>query len=256
MDLPVHMSLHRTARSRQEIAALPDPADPACADYLRRHGTDLSAETLVCLLRESERRESAEVFELCGRLLVGVPNEDGTYLGGHCEPLIQKMARLFGFGSDPDLRREFRGRCHSKMWQAIRAGHEGKPFWEERFFRALKLLTIDVGRSMRDELDSHGITEFPVVAEPEEPTAPDGEDLWLANMEVGRLEDAIRRLPGNERRVAWMRWVEDYPVTDPDGPSITSVLGISDSMVRRYLRAARERLGRDPAVVALRRGNA
>lgn len=247
------MGLNRTARSIQEIASLPDLSGPDCAEHLRDHGDSLCAETLVYLLRECERLGVNGLVETCGRLLVGSLRPDGRYTAGHCEGVIIKAARSFGFIWDEDLRTEFRGQCHEKMWKAIRAGREAKPFWEERFSRALSDLAIDVGRSMLAQMEALGIDDFAEGPEvPPDPPDDDGEDAWVAEMAASELRDAIRRLPEKERQVMWLRWVEDLPVTDSDGPSITSVLGISDSMVRRYERLAKERLRTDPVVLAIR----
>lgn len=247
------MGLNRTPRSAQEIAAFPDLSGPDCAEHLRNHGDSLCAETLVYLLREFERRGVHKPIEPCGRLLVGTLQPDGRYTAGHCEGIIINVARSFGFARDDELRMEFRGRCHLKMWEAIRAGRARKPFWEERFSRALRLLAIDVGRSMRAEMEAHDLDEFAEEAQvASDAVDEDVEDGWIAEMAATELRDAIRRLPEKERRVMWLRWVDDLPVTDSEGPSIVSVLGISDSMVRRYERMAKERLRSDPAVLALR----
>ena len=247
------MGLNRTVRSSREIADFPDLSGSECAQHLRDHGDSLCAETLVYLLREFERLAVFKLFEACGRLLVGKLQPDGRYAAGHCEGVIINAARSFGFSWNDDLRKEFRGRCHTRMWEAIRAGRARKPFWEERFSRALRQLAIDVGRSMRAEMEAHGIDDFAEDAGVAcDPPDSDGEEVWVAKMAADELCDAIRRLPEMERRVMWMHWVEDLPITDSEGPSIVSVLGISDSMVRRYERAAKKRLANDPAVLAIR----
>jgi hypothetical protein len=50
-----------------------------------------------------------------------------------------------------------------------------------------------------------------------------------------------------------VRWIDDIPITSPDDVSITSVLGLSDSMVRRNIRDAKAALALNPIVAALRK---
>src|SRR5881296_3899658 len=127
------LKLDRPARSVREIEALPALGGPECTSYLLRKGKELSAETLVFLLREFAAMHRSKLFETCGSFLVGMPDGDGRYHGGHCEGVIVNQARVLGFLRDPDHRTEYRGRCHTRMWECITEGHSAKPFWEERF---------------------------------------------------------------------------------------------------------------------------
>lgn len=247
------LKLDRPARSISEIEALPALGGPECTSYLQRKGKELSAETLVFLLREFAAMHMGRLFEICGSLLVGAPEGDGRYHGGKCEGIILHQARIFGFLRDLDLRTEYRGRCHARMWECISEGRSAKPHWEERFGRALQGICIDIGQGLKAELERHAISD---VAEndPDPYKLPDSddEDAWIARMNVQELRQAIRELPEPLRSTARMKWIDDLPITSPDDVSITSVLGVSDSMVRRNIRDAKAALALNPIVAALR----
>jgi hypothetical protein len=247
------LKLDRPARSVREIEALPALGGPECTSYLLRKGKELSAETLVFLLREFAAMHKSKLFEACGSLLVGVPDRDGRYHGGHCEGIIVNQAKVFGFLRDMDLRTEYRGRCHTRMWECISEGRLAKPHWEERFGRALQAICIDMGQGLKAELERHAIIDLAENdPDPYELPDSDDEDAWIARMNVRELRQAIRELPEPLRSTARMKWIDDFPITSPDDVSITSVLGISDSMVRRNIREARATLALNPIVAALR----
>lgn len=247
------LKLDRPARSIQEIEALPALGGPECASYLQRKGKELSAETLVFLLREFVAMHKSKLFEVCGSLLVGVPDRDGRYHGGKCEGIIVNQAKVFGFLRDTDLRTEYRGRCHTRMWECISEGRSAKPYWEMRFGRALQAVCIDIGGGLKAELERHAIRDLAENdQDPYEIPGNDDEDAWISRMNVRELKQAIRELPEPLIRTAWMKWVDDFPITSPDDASITSVLGISDSMVRRNIREAKAALALNPIVTALR----
>lgn len=251
--LSMMLKLDRPARSVQEIEALPALGGPECTSHLQRKGTELSAETLVYLLREFAAMHKSKLFETCGSLLIGVPDDDGLYHGGKCEGIILNQARTFGFLRDPDLRTEYRGRCHERMWECISEGRSTKPFWEERFGAALRGICIDIGRALKAERARHAIRDLAEDGlDPSELRGNDDEHAWIAKMNAQELRMAIRELPEPLMSTAWMKWVEDFPITSPDDVSITSVLGISDSMVRRNIRAAKSVLALNPTVAALR----
>ena len=247
------LQLDRPARSIREIEALPALGGPECASYLQRKGKELGAETLVFLLREFAAMRRSRLFETCGSLLVGVPDGDGRYDGGKCEGIIVNQAKIFGFLRDLELRTEYRGRCHTRMWECISEGRSAKPYWEERFGSALRGICIDIGQGLKAELERHAIIGLAENdRDPYEIPGNDDEDAWIAAMNVRELREAIRELPEALMSTAWMKWIDDFPITSPDGASITSVLGISDSMVRRNIREARASLALNPIVAALR----
>jgi hypothetical protein len=247
------LKLDRPARSVREIEELPALGGPECTSYLQRKGKELSAETLVFLLRELAAMHKSKLFEMCGSLLIGVPDEDGRYHGGKCEGIIVNQARIFGFLRELDLRTEYRGRCHTRMWECICEGRSAKPYWEERFGRALQGICIDVGLGLKGELERHAISDLAENdRDPYEIPDNDGEDAWIARMNLRELRQAIRELPEPLLSTAWMKWIDDFPITSPDDVSITSTLGISDSMVRRDIREAKAALALSPIVAALR----
>lgn len=247
------LNLDRPVRSVREIEALPALGGSECAGYLQRMGETLCAETLVFLLREFATLRRSKLFEVCGALLVGVPDLAGRYQGGQCESIILTRGKPFGFLHDDELRTEYRGRCHLRMWECIIAGRVAKPFWEERFGHALWELCIDVGQSLTAELKRHAIIgSEEAIADPYEIPDDDGEEAWISAMSVQDLRRAIRKLPEPLRSVAWMRWIADMPITAPEGTSLMSVLGVSDSLIRRRLRQAEAELAKDPKVAALR----
>lgn len=248
------LKLDRPVHSVCEIEALPALGGPECTSYLLRKGKELSAETLVFLLREFAAMYKSKLFETCGSLLVGVPDGDGRFHGGKCEGIIVKQTRIFGFMRDVDLRTEYRGRCHMRMWECISEGRVTKPYWEERFGRALQGICIDIGQGLKAELERHAISDH---AETDrdyyEIPGTDDENAWIARINEQELRCAIRELPEPLRNTAWMKWIDDFPITSPDDVSITSVLGISDSMVRRNIREAKAALALNPVVAALRK---
>ena len=245
--------LSRPERSAAEIAALPDPASGDLSAYVEKYGADLAPETLVYLLRRLSAPGHEGLRERVARLLVGVPDGKGTFKGGHCEAIIRADARWFGFGDDLESRCEFRAACHQKMWEAIAAGTNAKPFWEERFYSAAKDAAIDVGRAMRRVRETE-TTLAEVGCDPEEPgIVPDDNDLetkLFDRLTDERLSRAIRKLPRGPRLAVWLRWKKGFQVesNDPNEQTVATVLKISGSMVRRHLRTAKALLRQDPDI--------
>ena len=68
------------------------------------------------------------------------------------------------------------------------------------------------------------------------------------------IRDAIRQLPPKMGRVAWLCWVERLKQSSNDADEITvsKVMQMSDSMIRRYLRQAVAMLEKDPVIQAIR----
>jgi hypothetical protein len=253
------MQLARTDRSVAEIAALPDLADPGLRAYLRDHGDGLCAETMVYLIRAFGTQGNAGLQDLCTELLVGKAQPDGRFEGGLCEATIRKQARHFGLANNEETWMEFRSRCHGRMMAKILVNSGQNPFWEERFHRALKLLAHDVGEAMRAERD-HYVLESDSDGDDEglpasaDTPRTDEEEALLEAIGADAIKDAIRRLPNQQlRRAAWLRWVDEYPITaEPVELSITSMLNVSDSMVRRLIRQAKQLLQADPTIAALK----
>jgi hypothetical protein len=253
--------LNRPERSAAEITTLAGFNSGDLITHVERHGAGLTPETLVYLLRTCSSPGLEGLRELVARILVGLPDGRGVFSGGHCERIIAAHARWFGFADNAESRNEFRAACHHKLWDAIAAGTEAKPFWEERFFRALKGVAIDVGRAMRRVHDSEtSLAE--AGCDPEEPEAiRDGKDLAMSVLDGltdERLSMAIRGLPSAPRRAAWLRWKGGLQVESNDSHEVTvvTVMKISGSMVRRHLRTAKALLREDPAIRDLLRTDA
>lgn len=248
--------MDRPARSRQELAEFPPANSLARVQYLRERGHTLSPETLVRVAREACTTGDRSLVQECGRLLYGTPLGNGRFTEGPCEPMITSHARHFGFGSKEEDRIEFRARCHAALWQAIMAGSEQKPFFEERFYPALKGLVIDVGRSMAAERDRHGLDD-PALDESSdyEGVAPvEGEIDPISGIVTDEIKDAIRRLPAPERDTAWLAWVQDWQIEskDPNAQrTVAAALKITGRMVRKRLSAAVQRLREDPIIARI-----
>ena len=136
------------------------------------------------------------------------------------------------------------------------AGSEQKPFFEERFYPALKGLVIDVGRSMAAERDRHGLDD-PALDESSdyEGVAPvEGEIDPISGIVTDEIKDAIRRLPAPERDTAWLAWVQDWQIEskDPNAQrTVAAALKITGRMVRKRLSAAVQRLREDPIIARI-----
>jgi hypothetical protein len=246
------MDLNRPPKSAREIGELQRLDDAAIGRLLRDRGTELSPETLVYLLRGTCGCDS-RLFDLCGRLLIGRPRPDGRFDAGHCERLIVSMAFHFGFGELDDLN-EFRARCHFQMWNAIQAGTEKKHYWEERFYLALSDACFDIGRQMIREREHRvAFSDDEEHGAPEYQTDIGAEDDILAGIDAEAIREAIRQLPFRLRQAAWLRWIVGLQVEsrDPEEPTITKVMKVTDRMVRYYLDEAAERLRENPILKAL-----
>jgi hypothetical protein len=164
------------------------------------------------------------------------------------------MAFHFGLGDDPDDLTEFRGRCHSQMWNAIQAGTTKKHYWEERFHLALTDLCFDVGRPMIRERERRvAFSDDEEQGAPEYQTDVVAEHNIIAELDTEAIREAIRELPGRMREAAWLRWVVDLRVEslDPNEQTIVTVMNVTDRMVRYYLDAAAKRLRENPMLKAL-----
>jgi hypothetical protein len=255
-DHRIPRTIDRPLASRQELAGLSAFDPSARMRYLHETGSSLSAETLVYLARESCAAGERPLVELCGRLLLGAPLGNGRFTGGACEPMITSHARRFGFGEDEEDRIEFRARCHAALWQAITAGSDKKPHFEERFHAALKGLVIDVGRSMTAERDRHQLKH---------PALDDSSDLEgmipvdeetdpTSGIVTDEIKSAIRRLPPPQRDAAWLAWVEDWQIESKDPNeqrTVAAALKITGRMVRKRLTVAMQLLRADPAITRI-----
>lgn len=249
------MALQRPQKSAAEVEHCTGLAPTALAMHVRSSGASLCPETLVWVVRKAIDLGDQQLAELVARALLGTRHDDGSMHGGHCEPIILATARDFGFADNEDARKDFRAECYERMWQKIKAATGEEPFWESRFLLALKELCIDVGRwTMVREDSLVGLADDDDADFPDEQRDPGVDDAVLARIGERRLRQLIRALPGKMAQVAWLRWIEGYQEhsDDPKERTIASLLVISDSMVRRYLRNARALLTQHAEVQAMR----
>jgi DNA-directed RNA polymerase specialized sigma24 family protein len=259
------MAFERPARSAAEIAALPELGTTEFGAFVRANGATFCAETLVYLARRAHADRDTAMLDHCCRLLIGHEVANDRISGGHCEGVIVNLSRHFGFFGADETRREFKRRCYTALWKEI---CRGGGMLEHRFGLRFKSRCIDVANLMiRAKLrsaDSASAAEYG-----EEPIDVDG----VADDEAVTIEDyvltelarpthekillqALRRLPTQQAHAAFLAWIEEIP-KEGDGPNtVASIMGISPTAVYKLLRKARKTLQADPAVRAIRFGEA
>lgn len=247
------MELQRPPRSSSEIASLPPEGTTERTAFVQAHADDFCPETLVYLLRETAARGDTATFERCARALAGTPDADGRCTGGHCEGIIIAMAARWHFHQDHQSLRLFRYRCHGSLWRAVRAGSARKHFWEERFGRALKHLCIDEARRLAGELrtergDAVSMVELDEqqIGAGDDPKALD-EEVW-GRIVQDTLLAAVRRLPPQQGRAAFLVLIERRPVESVNPGSAAAVLGVTGREVHNLLAKAKVRLAADPEI--------
>jgi len=183
--------------------------------------------------------------------LVGYSGPNGNWVAGHCEKVILAMARKFGIRDEPDILEDFRQQCLIGVMHAIHEGVEKKPFWEERFGRALKQLCIDKGRSLIGQLEGFEWAEGRAEADPCDTAV--GDCTPLENEVLGRIlqEDlhrAIHRLPPRQAMAAFYAWIERRPVGSDQAGSVKTLMEISEQAVYALLKKAATALAADPEI--------
>jgi hypothetical protein len=159
------------------------------------------------------------------------------------------VARDLGFHRTPERLRDFRSMVHAELWKAVNADRAAKHIWEERFGLALKDKCIDVARSLLRK-DRRAAKEVDVDAAEVSGLLTDEHHSVsniLAGLDIGRLMELIRMLPDRQAHAAFLRWVEDRPVS-----SVAAIMGISEAAVYKSLAVARLKLERHPVVRELR----
>jgi hypothetical protein len=247
-DKGTGMDLQRPPKSAEEIDALPAFGTDEHTSYVRTHADKFQPETLVHLLRAAMSAFETSIAESCGRALVGqLDPKTGRWSGGHCEGIIMTVARDHGLTRDRDALRDFRGDAHGEMWKAICDGRAKKPFWEERFGKALKDKCIDVARKHRrraQRREAEVSTEDCAV-----PPAPVAlQDALLGMLAEEKLLGAIRDLPERQARAGFLVWVEGLPIEGNGGHSACEVMGVSPRAVYKLLEKARAKLAEHPLI--------
>ena len=252
--------LRRPPRSAAEINALPPLGSTQCAAHVREFGQPFAPETLVYLIREATLRRDTALVEVCARFLIGHRSSGDGWEGGHCEPTISKLSRTRGFHRDRELRLAFRSGSLAKLAEALHAGRDAKPYWEERFGHAFKDACIDVARSLRRPRNRD--MEAGLAQDGDE--AVDADDFdpkielfdeailrSLANSShMNTLMQAIRALPPRQAQAAFLAWVDGHPL-EGDGDTVASIMGISYRGVYKHLEKARATLSADPVLRAI-----
>lgn len=252
--------LRRPPKSAAEISELPTLGSTQCAAHVREFGTSFAPETLVYLIREATLRRDTALVEVCARFLIGHRGSGDGWEGGHCEPTISKLSRTRGFHGDRELRMAFRSGCLAKLAQALHAGRDAKPYWEERFGHAFKDACIDVARSLRRPRNRDmeaGLAqggEEAVDADDFDPKLELFDEAILRRLatshHMNTLLQAIRALPPRQAHAAFLAWVDGHPI-EGVGDTVASIMGISDRGVYKHLEKARATLSADPGLRAI-----
>jgi hypothetical protein len=245
------LPLNRPPASTAEIASLPPRGTTAREAFARAHADTFAPETLVCLMRETAADGNTALFERLAVALVGRRTADGTWVGGHCEPIILAMAAWFGLRKAATLD-DYRQECYTGMSRAIHAGATEKPFWEERFGKALKDLCIDEAHKMIAKLrhlewaDDRANPTDDVQVEGEDPVSL--RDLVWDRIVEGDFRAAIRRLPPRQARAAHLTWIERLAVGSDEPRSVMRIMGITEQAVYALLAKAKAALAADPEI--------
>jgi DNA-directed RNA polymerase specialized sigma24 family protein len=253
-------NLDRPPKSAAEIKALPSLGTTEGLQHVRENGEIFAPETLVYVMRDALVREDPTLFELAARFLVGRRSGD-RWQGGHVERTIAKLAwRL-----DADLRPDFRSKCLSALFAAIYAGREAKPFWEERFRRAFKMVCVDNARALyrlrqrEQEIfhDSDDVDFTEKVTDSRTDHVEDGLVEALSRPEHERVVlTAVRALPERQGQAVMLAWMEGRPIEGHGPHTVAKVMGISTRRVYQLLEAALSRLRANEALRAIACGEA
>ena len=240
--------MNRPPRSVAELEAMPPRGTTEWEVHVRVRADDFAPETLVSLLRETASSGNTGLFERCALSLVGRPGLHGGWVSGHCEPIIRSVGRAL---HDKQALDDFRQKCYEAMFTAIRAGRAKKPFWEERFGRALKQLCIDVLRFV-----NRGLDHFEQAVNRVDPAAMEVETDYSISPDEGLFQQvieedlraAILRLPRRQAWAAYLAWIEVRSIESEDDGSVKNIMGVTARAVYKLLGEARQRLAADPQI--------
>lgn len=258
--------LHRPPKSAAEIEALPSLGTTECTAHVHQHGHSFAPETLVYLLRETISARNTALVEMCAKFLLGSRDGDTGWKGGHCEGMIAKCARKFGFLSNRELLLAFRARCLSALWKAIYSGRERKPFWEERFGSAFKATCIDVARALRRpqyrdmEAGLAVDSEANVDVDDVDPGVELIDDVVLHHLSQPHISaafaQALLTLPPRQRQALSLRYDEGRDVEGSGDATVAAIMGITPRAVYKHLEKGLAVLRADPGLRAIWDGEA
>jgi len=201
-----------------------DAAAPGC----------LSSECLVHLIRHDLRGGGRRLAERLAPLLLA-----------RCATILRRSLRGFSGAAREDVRAEILGR----LAELLVAPGDAADFFEVRFARAFKCLTIDVCRRERRHLERRVLeadltpeavgreAAGPAARRPLWTTAPPSPEARLA------LRQALAAMSAEERQALVLHRLIGMSINGTrGGPSLVEVLGVSERTVRNRLRRAEAKL--------------
>jgi RNA polymerase sigma factor (sigma-70 family) len=246
----------RPPKSVAEIAELPPIGSTLCLEFMRLRGGSLAAETLVYIARAAVRARESELHQLAMLALFGTPVESGTLVGGHCEGIIIRRAREFGFDEPADLA-DFRSDCLSRLVAAIHPGPAAKEYAEVRFFDFFHALCIDVARGL--DLRRSTVRLAPGDAEGLETdwleSAANSSEDFAEETSIDRIIDsenkfrlhrAVLKLPERQRTAIQLRYFLGLPISGTGTRTVISKMKVSEPNVYKLLARAMRTLRNDP----------
>lgn len=217
------------------------------SEHVRKHGLSYTPESLVYVIREAIDKRNTALVEVSFRFLIG--REVGAqWEGGHCEGTMVLLARTFGFHLSRELRVAFRSRCLASLSEAIYAGREVKPYWEERFGDAFKKVCIDAARWL--SLPRNRDMEAGVTGDGDDATDVDNFDFGKPLIDVEIVEQlskphhqavvlrAVRALPSRQGQAVMLAWMEGRAIEGQAAGTVAEVMAISPTAVYKLLRKA------------------
>lgn len=212
----------------EEALGLDEPALASRAEIERRQPGYLPNECIVHLIREAKRagdqKKTAQMFRI---------------LSKRCLRNLKVTVSEQLPGAD-ELREDVLSRLLELI--AIDGTREDKfqlDYFEIRFDGAFQKLRIDVIRPHVRRARMERSRENILIPIGDDPT-----EQITANEQRAMIEGHLDLLSVREREALELRYVEGLEVhsIDPNKRTVAKLMGISDSMVRRYLRGAIEKL--------------
>ena len=183
---------------------------------VRDRGQELGQETLVYLVRVGLRSGNHDLLDAAA-----------TKMLPRLEPIAKKSAA--GWLDWEEVYRE----ALSVMWRDVYQKREAPLiFWEERCYFAFKRKCLQVlGKMQRQaEADVEGLE----AVRSEALTESSIEDSVRA-LNPRAIVVVLRALSARQRRAVFLAWYRNLPVSGGEG-SVSQTMGVSASMVHRYLR--------------------
>ena len=227
--------LARPPKSIAEIERLSALGPTDRRDTIRREGRHLTLETLAFLVRECLRDGDTELLETVA-----------AHLLERSRPIAESVSRVLL----PEDRKDVRAEANGRMFLSLQAATGEEPtFWEERFSLAYKHLCIDAVRTHRTKLEEATVSVHDAFEDTNQLDDTDLSTEVAERIDRETLQQMISELPPREAAAVTLGWFEGKKISGPG--SVSEIMGVSPSMVHRYLRSARERLKKNPRIRAL-----